>query len=641
MGTEFAISVRPGETESCRDERLPSAALNFGNESDNCAAAERIPKLPLGQASPILPTVSSAPQSPPAADPPAPPPEPVRREQPQRLPDTAREIAGRIRQVRWKHGRTVLWRGLGMAVTALCGWLVIETVTDFLTNLPWLSRLAFFLVGVGGASALWWQFGLRVWWRQMSDEAVALMVERALPEFRSRFIAAVQLGKTAEGSASPALVRALVAETTAMAAQMKFDKVVPTGPTNTWLRAALLALVVTGGLAAYGGHRTVPLVLRACLFTIPVPRQTQIVEVSGDRIIAIGDDLRLEAGARGIVPTKGKLRVKTAKGKPQEFDLAANVDKPGSFARVLQSVQEPFDYVIALGDAESPSYRVQVKPRPSVASVECRQVWPAYTQLPPQRRALGDLKILAGSKLTLKVKASTAVKGGEIRLVGADRDKPAKTAPMKPAGEDKTLLTGEIPIPAEGVTGMTLQLVDEDGVESRGAAVYHIDVVKDAPPTVKVLWPDRREILLTRGATALISFEAKDDFGVAKVRLHYAVDWVEKGPHKTIDLELGDALPKAVTRRFDWKVGAIVPRVEEGSVIDYWFEVIDANDVTGPGVGTVEHYQARIVSEAEKRADLANRLSDAMEGLNGVRQGQEELNNKLGEIIFEKPPDAK
>ena len=38
---------------------------------------------------------------------------------------------------------------------------------------------------------------------------------------------------------------------------------------------------------------------------------------------------------------------------------------------------------------------------------------------------------------------------------------------------------------------------------------------------------------------------------------------------------------------------------------------------------------------------LANRLSDAMEGLNGVRQGQEELNNKLGEIIFEKPPDAK
>ena len=73
-------------------------------------------------------------------------------------------------------------------------------------------------------------------------------------------------------------------------------------------------------------------------------------------------------------------------------------------------------------------------------------------------------------------------------------------------------------------------------------------------------------------------------------------------------------------------------------MIDYWFEVFDANNVSGPGIGTMDHYQARIVSEAEKRADLANQLSDTMEGLNGVRQGQEELNAKLGEIIFEKPP---
>ena len=558
-----------------------------------------------------------------------------------RLSDAAREIAARIRQVRRRQGRVALGTGLGMAVTALGAWLVSETAADFLTNLPWLGRLAYFAVGVGGAGALLWQFGIRLWWRRMSDEAVALMVERALPEFRSRFIATVQLAKAADGAASPALVGALVAETTAMAAQMKFDKVVPTGPMKKWRRGALLALAVTAVLAAYGGHRTVPLVLRACLFNNPVPRQTLIRDVTGDRVVAIGDDLRLEAAAGGIVPAKGRLRVKTAKGKPQEFDLGPNVDQPGHFARVLQSVQEPFDYVIALGDAESASFHVRVKPRPSVASVECQQVWPAYTQLPPQRRALGDLKILAGSKLVLKVKTSTAVKVGEIRLIGADRDKPVKTAPLKTAGEDKTLLTGEAPIPAEGVTGMTLQLVDEDGVESRGAAVYHIDVVRDAPPTIKIIWPDRREILLTREATALIAFEAKDDFGVAKVRLHYAVDWVEGGPHKTTDLDLGGALPKTITRRFDWKVGALVPHVEEGSVIDYWFEVLDANNVTGPGLGTIDHYQARIVSDAEKRADLANRLSDAMEGLNGVRQGQEELNTKLGEIIFEKPPETK
>jgi len=202
-------------------------------------------------------------------------------------------------------------------------------------------------------------------------------------------------------------------------------------------------------------------------------------------------------------------------------------------------------------------------------------------------------------------------------------------------------LAGEIDIPAAGVSGMTVHLVDEDGIESRAAAVYPLEIVQDQAPTIKVLWPDRREELMTREATLLLAFEAKDDIGVAKVRLHYAIDWVEGAPHKTIELDVGNARPKEVTRRFNWRIGQIRPHVEEGTVIDYWLEVLDGNDVSGPGVGTLDHYQARIVSEAEKRADLSNRLSDTMEGLNGVRQGQEEINRRLGEIIFEKPVEGK
>ena len=171
--------------------------------------------------------------------------------------------------------------------------------------------------------------------------------------------------------------------------------------------------------------------------------------MTGVQTCALPIYLRIEAGAGGIVPAKGRLRVQTAKGKPQDFELGSVAEQPAHFARVLQSVQEAFDYTVALGDAESASFHVKVKPRPSVVSVECQQVWPAYTQLPQQRRVLGDLKILAGSKLVLKVKASTTVQSGEIRLVGADRDKPVQTAPLKADAQDKTLLTGETVIPAD------------------------------------------------------------------------------------------------------------------------------------------------------------------------------------------------
>jgi hypothetical protein len=51
-----------------------------------------------------------------------------------------------------------------------------------------------------------------------------------------------------------------------------------------------------------------------------------------------------------------------------------------------------------------------------------------------------------------------------------------------------------------------------------------------------------------------------------------------------------------------------------------------------------QHYQARVVSAEEKRADLAARLGDTLQGLNDVRLGQEELARRLGEIIQEKKP---
>lgn len=525
-----------------------------------------------------------------------------------------------------------------MMVTALCVWLVSETATDFLVNLPRLARLAFFVVGVGGALGLFAWFGFRPWRRRLGDEAVALMIERALPAFRSRFIAAVQLARTSEGETSPTLVKALVAETTALAATMDFSGVIDTRRLRRWLKIAAAAVLVVAVLAKIGDAKTWPLVRRAVLSPEAVPRKTLIREISAPRVIAIGDSWRIAVVGGGMVPESGRLLLKTVSGRRQEFDLPLEAGPPPAFVRTLQSMQESFDYRVALGDAESDSVHVKVKPPPGIAGIECRQSFPKYTRLPAQRRALGDLKILAGSRLALKVRANATMKSGEIRLVGADHEKVVKAVPLVLDAKDHTQLVGEIEIPAKDVAGLTLHLVDDDEIESRGGAIYPLEVLLDEVPTIKILWPERREELLTREATMLIAFVAKDDYGVAKVRLNYAVDWVEGAPHQTIDLDLGRALPKEINRRFNWRIGQITPRVEEGSVIDYWFEVLDANDVTGPGIGTTEHMQARVVSEAEKRADLASRLNDAMEGLNGVKHGQEDVNQQLGEIIFEKPP---
>ncbi|MEA3212099.1 MAG: hypothetical protein QOE70_5156 [Chthoniobacter sp.] len=551
------------------------------------------------------------------------------------LTETARELATRTEAVRRRHGGVALATGAAMALVVILGWLAAEGVADWLVALPWLARFAFLVAGIGVAGLLGWRCGLRPWRHRPDDDAVALMVERALPAFRSRFIAAVQLARG--DAASTPLVRALVAETTALAATLTFRDVVRTDRLRRWLKIAIASFLGAAALAALGGRNTLPLLTRALLWNNPVPRKTQISGVTGHRVVAIGDDVQLEATAGGMIPAHGHLLVRTASGRRQEFVFAPEAGDRAHFVRVLQSVQEPFAYSIALGDARTDVFRVKVKPRPAVASVECTQIFPAYTRLPPLRRALGDLKILAGSRLALRVKATNPVQTATIQLLAAEPDKVLAEAPLVPDASH-LMLAGEIEIPAKDAAGLTLRLVDEDGLESRGGAVYRLELLQDQPPTIKILWPDRREELLTRNATMLLAFEARDDYGLGKVRLHYAVDYVEGAPHRTIDLDLGNESPRTLTRRFNWKIGQITPHVEEGNTIDYWFEVLDTNNVTGPGIGTLDHYQARLVSELEKRADLANRLSDTMEGLNEVRQGQEAVAQKLGEIIFEKPP---
>ena len=544
-----------------------------------------------------------------------------------RLPDFARDLAARLDRLRARHAAVALATGIAMALSAVVAWLVAECPSDFLLALPWWFRGLCLAAGLGGAGAFAWRCGVRPFRARPDDHSLALMIERAVPAFRSRYIASVQLAH----DASP-LVRALVAETTALARTAHFGAVIDTASLRRWLKIAVVAVFIGLGLWFAGGKNSAPLLRRAFLSTEPVPRKTKIDMLTGSRVIAVGDDFKIEANVGGVIPPAGRLHVKTARA--QEFPFDSDPAQRAHFSRTLASVQEPFDYFVALGDARSATFHVKAQPRPAIVSIEATQHFPAYTKLPPRRRALNDLKLLAGSRLALRVKAGTRIKSGAIRLL-ADQ-KPLRESPLQPDANDPSQLSGDIVIPVKKATGLALHLVDEDGLESRATAVYRIEIIPDRPPTVKIRWPDRREELLTAGATMLLAFEAKDDFGIAKIRLHYAIDWAEGAAFRSIDLDLGDELPRDLVRRFDWKIARLQPPASEGQVIDYWLEALDANDPAG--IGSMEHYQARIVSEIEKRADLANRLSDTIEGLNEVRQRQEDVNARLGEIIFEKPP---
>jgi hypothetical protein len=553
--------------------------------------------------------------------------------------DAAPAIAGHLERVRRRQGIVAFRTGIAMALSTVIAWLSVAMPLDWLVVLPFAVRAVMLVCGVGGAAVIAWRFGIRQWLHQPDDDRVALAIERALPQFRSRFIASVQLARQKDG-VSRSLVNALLEQTAGVAADAPFDEAVNSDGLRRWARVAVCAAVCACALWFAGGRASWPLFQRALLVNVPVPRRTMITAFTGDRVIAIGDDLRVEVSAAGSIPKSGRLIIEGASGRRQEFSLDPEPAEPAHFSRTLQSVQEGCRYRVELGDNRTDTASVRVRKRPAVASLACEQQWPAYTKLPPTRRQPENLKLLAGSRLSVRLTATAPLRSAALRLTGGD---PVRTIRSTPLAADKASgeWIGAAEIPAKDVTGVTFHLVDEEGVESRAMAAHRIEVVPDLPPTIRILQPARREALLTPKAVLLLGFEAKDDFGVARVLLHYAVNWTGDAPHKTVELDLGGEQPKTLTRRFEWKIERITPPPAENDTIDFWLEARDANDVSGPGVAVMpEHWQARIVSAEEKRAELANRLNDTLQGLDAVRQSQEDLSQRLGEIIHEKPAKA-
>ena len=550
----------------------------------------------------------------------------------QKRPDVS-SLLRRVSSVRRKQLVVTLAAGLATVAGVIVASLTVEMALDWLVELPWLVR-ALVLAGLaGGTGFLAWKRLLVPLLKKPDDDAAALLIEKALPVFRSRFIASIQLARNPEAS-SPPLVRALVAETSALAATQDFQRVVKTGTLRRALRINVLLGILVAALCVLAGKAAWPLVQRAFLIRVPLPHKTQIVSVTGNRTVGVGDDVRIAATTAGVLPAHGKLIVRRANGVTHEFPLERGQppESPGQFARLLQNVQETFTYTVRLGDSTSEPFRIDAVPRPAVTRLECSQTYPAYTGLGTVRRAPGDLSLLAGSRLNLRGHASAKLKAVALRLTPAGGEVPMKISP-----QNGLEFSGELAIGARELRGFSMHLVEEHGVESRDTATYRIDVIPDKPPTVRITYPDRREELITQAGTLLIGFEANDDFGVTRAILHYVVNKDVGGSEKTVELDLGGKFLRTLNRRYEWKMNALRPMPAEGGVIEYWLEVRDNNDVTGPGIGWSEHYQAKLVNELEKRADLANRLNDTLSSLNQITQDEEHLNQSLGTLIFAKP----
>lgn len=448
------------------------------------------------------------------------------------VPDPAplRRLLARIRR------RARLW----ICVEALAH-LLLTAVGLFWTTLlldrlveppPWVRAAALAAVVIGLAAMLATSL-LRRLSAPLSDEALALAVERTHPGFGDALLTAITLAAGGAAEADPDLAR----RTTARA----LDRLGEVRPRSLfrWRRLSLLAtaaLVAAGGVGALVALRPVVATtwLRRIVLLSPEqwPRRVHL-EVEGFRggvrTVARGSDVEIlvRARAAGPLPETAELRCRGATGaRTLRLGTRGGPAADGqAFAHVLEAVAGDVRLEVRAGDARLRDLLLAVVDAPALEAVEIRYRLPDYLG-GGQRRAAASrtVPVPRGSRVDIVCTATKPLAGATIEARSPGATEPTVIAAGVGGAEDARSISGSVPA-LDHDLALAVRFTDTDGLDNRVPIGFTVAAVPDAPPRLALRLAGISAAVTPR---ALLPIEGtiSDDHGLdsAVVRLDVGTD---------------------------------------------------------------------------------------------------------------------
>ncbi len=548
-------------------------------------------------------------------------------------------IVRKLRQVSSRQRWVNLAECAALLLASLSALWLFQAAADWCFNLPWSARLVLLLADFALAGYLSYRFAILPLCQPHTLESAALRVERAMPEFRSSLISAVELasGRPGTTQGSLTLVHELISRVGTRVQSLGLARsVVKTKNLRRWCKWAALALLLSLALGAAYYPNSLILLRRILLSADPLPTRTVVIAISRDVSGVSGADVTLSARAGGVIPRAGSLEVVYANGDRQEIPVNASPEDNSVFSVTLKNVQQSFRYHFLLNDGTGERFSVKVSVPPVLEALDITQKYPAYTGLVETSMPAGNLTLLAGSKVRIQARSTQSLDQAVVHLEGVNED-----VKMQVGKPDSRSFSGEFMVPRQGLTGLSLVLTNTEGVTSQENTVYHVELLEDHPPVITLTAPagDRMSVLLT--ARPVLSYSVTDDFAVKKLVLKYELTR-PASTGDTAKIENGEVpLPipaDGLPQSYSWNIAEQKPALSEGCTVTYWIEATDNNDVTGPGVGRSPQKTLSVVSKAEKRAELLEILGAKAAEIEEISNAQKKINDDLDTSIRKTQP---
>ncbi|HUW34040.1 MAG TPA: hypothetical protein VM223_20725, partial [Planctomycetota bacterium] len=533
-------------------------------------------------------------------------------------------LLSRVEAVAGLHNRCALVEGAGRFCWNIGAPLLAVLLAQAVIGLPLLLRVAVLPLLVAGVVWCGWRGIIRPLLNRCGAGRAAMLIETAWPRMQSRIISALQLYPELEKDKTwfdGAMLSGLVLWAQESTANEDFGTVIDRQPAR---RAAIAAAVIAAGwlivfavssdrmLSAVGQFGSAwkearQIALRATGAKIVIEKLDRSAYLRGSTITIRARQKGFRADAMEIL-----IRQITPNGADGELRREpVKVDADGRAQFTLADAQQTFECSFQAGRIVSDQIRAIVTEPPRIAKLSVEYDLPAYVRRAPivQPRSDGNLKSLYGGSILLTIEANKNIKTATLSLSYAKKPEPMSVGGQFAQGSIQ--LTADSWLHdkrAEIAETYKLRLTDEYGFVNEDAdQAYALVITKDQPPSIEFTGLPHRssadephipEKDLDRIG---LSVRGQDDYGIAKVTLHYRIEDLETGKEKGKGSKpYAFGLPPTQTALSLARAPQLGLTV--GDRLVFWAEAEDAYDLdpqAGPHKSTTPPYRMAIVTEEQ------------------------------------------
>jgi hypothetical protein len=567
------------------------------------------------------------------------------------LADRLAPVRRRLGRIRGSIKRLFALDGLSRLVLAATAFVALTFLVDWALILPAAVRLVMLAAGLGLFA---WVLGRRVVYPlgvRVSDDDLALFVEREFPELNDRLISAIQLARQPaddrpqEGHVvatnSPELVQALVEDAEKATGSMDFKRVLVrrhVGKILCW--AFVLGGVLAAGAIAKPAYASIYLNrLLGGSQRWPQRTELQVLDFTERRrVVAKGDDLAIAVTYSGVRPGKVNLDYEYETGERGRERLTPM--EGNRFQVTFTRVTGPFTFTVEGGDFTSDPHTVDTVIPPAIDQVRLFYEYPPYMRkpnTPPDRpETTGNVLAPFGTKVRFEAETNEDLKSASLAVgpKGKERTDPLQ---VTPTAEGKPRLIGGSFTVHEVLSEYALQLRATNGLSNRDPIRFTIKGLEDRPPDIKVFDPMGDEFV-TEVCERPLEIEVVDDHGIARIALEYRV--IAQQKDKSKDQTAMDFGREHNTREYgepairsQYVLDISKFQLQAGDHVEVRFRAHDYKDIGAPNVKYSKPYKFSIVSMAALEKELQDAIEKIKILLKAQKAKQENLWNRSGNLV--------